>query len=181
MGTLPTPQTRAEQFLNKIAGGTQETLPTPQTRVEQYLNEIAQNGGGGGGGASAFIATFSFESDELVCDKTIDEIITAYENGDTVIGKYTYEDIPLVWQLSVAVEDSEDKYVEFYTVYAMDEGNPLVGAILGIVDDGADVWIRKVPTEIPSLPSGTNNGDMLVWEDGAWTAQSLADADTSSY
>lgn len=111
---LPNPKTRTEEFLNKIAGGTQETLPTPQTRVEQYLNEIAQNGGGGGsdlpavtpadngkvlkviegawdkgnesGGASDLLVNFAVDTDEgtVTTITSIADIVTAINGGTNV-------------------------------------------------------------------------------------------------
>ena len=47
--SLPTPNTRKEQYLNAIATGNPGDLPTPITREEEYLNAIAKNGGGGSG------------------------------------------------------------------------------------------------------------------------------------
>lgn len=47
--SLPTPNTRKEQYLNAIATGDSSGLPTPITREEEYLEAIARNGGGGGG------------------------------------------------------------------------------------------------------------------------------------
>lgn len=43
------PITREEQYLNAIAGGSNE-VPEPITREEKFLKAILENGGGGGGG-----------------------------------------------------------------------------------------------------------------------------------
>ena len=48
--SLPTPNTRKEQYLNAIATGNAGGLPTPITREEEYLNAIANSGGGSGDG-----------------------------------------------------------------------------------------------------------------------------------
>lgn len=45
---LPTPATREEEFLYKMAQG-ETDLPEPITNKEKYLAEIAKNGGGGSG------------------------------------------------------------------------------------------------------------------------------------
>lgn len=47
--SLPTPNTRKEQYLNAIATGNAGGLPTPITREEEYLDAIAKSGGGGSG------------------------------------------------------------------------------------------------------------------------------------
>ena len=47
--SLPTPNTRKEQYLNAIATGNASGLPTPITREEEYLDAIAKSGGGGSG------------------------------------------------------------------------------------------------------------------------------------
>ena len=50
------PNTRLEQYLNRIATG-QGTYPLyPLTNVEEYLDWICKHGGGGGGGSSAILA-----------------------------------------------------------------------------------------------------------------------------
>lgn len=46
--SLPTPNTRKEQYLNAIATGNAGGLPTPITREEEYLDAIAKSGGDGG-------------------------------------------------------------------------------------------------------------------------------------
>lgn len=48
--SLPTPNTRKEQYLNAIATGNAGGLPTPITREEEYLDAIAKSGGGSGDG-----------------------------------------------------------------------------------------------------------------------------------
>lgn len=48
--SLPTPNTRKEQYLNAIATGNAGGLPTPITREEEYLDAIAKSGGGSGEG-----------------------------------------------------------------------------------------------------------------------------------
>lgn len=48
--SLPTPNTRKEQYLNAIATGNSDGLPTPITREEEYLYAIAKSGGGSGDG-----------------------------------------------------------------------------------------------------------------------------------
>lgn len=48
--SLPTPNTRKEQYLNAIATGNASGLPTPITREEEYLDAIAKRGGGSGDG-----------------------------------------------------------------------------------------------------------------------------------
>lgn len=48
--SLPTPNTRKEQYLNAIATGNTGGLPTPITREEEYLDAIAKSGGGSGDG-----------------------------------------------------------------------------------------------------------------------------------
>lgn len=45
--TLPVPITREERYLAKIAGEDVDIPPEPITRTEQYLAAIAENGGGG--------------------------------------------------------------------------------------------------------------------------------------
>lgn len=47
--SLPTPNTRKEQYLNAIATGNASGLPTPITREEEYLDAIAKGGGSGDG------------------------------------------------------------------------------------------------------------------------------------
>lgn len=48
--SLPTPNTRKEQYLNAIATGNTVDMPAkPITREEAYLDAIAKNGGGSGG------------------------------------------------------------------------------------------------------------------------------------
>lgn len=47
--SLPTPNTRKEQYLNAIATGNAGGLPTPITREEEYLDAIAKGGGSGDG------------------------------------------------------------------------------------------------------------------------------------
>lgn len=54
--SLPTPNTRKEQYLNAIATGNAGGLPTPITREEEYLDAIAKSGGGGGGGTTNYNA-----------------------------------------------------------------------------------------------------------------------------
>lgn len=47
--SLPTPNTRKEQYLNAIATGNAGGLPTPITREEEYLDAIVKGGGSGDG------------------------------------------------------------------------------------------------------------------------------------
>ncbi len=76
------PITRKETFLAK-AGGQDVTTPTPVTREEYFLNEIAN---GGGGSSNKFIVTLTPTAQDFsgVMDKTVEEINTAYEDGQEI-------------------------------------------------------------------------------------------------
>jgi hypothetical protein len=82
-------KTRKENFLAKIAGSADAKDMTPKTSEEYYLNEIAENGGGAGGGGEPFVVTFTDAPNggdgEFVTDKTFAEILSAYNDGKTIV------------------------------------------------------------------------------------------------
>lgn len=114
--SLPKPNTRTQQYLNKIAGGEGIIPAAPKTAEEAYLAAIAENGGGelpestaadadkvltvgedgspewaeaqGGGESPVMMVTFTIDSEtsDITADKTLAEIQTAYNGGTKVIG-----------------------------------------------------------------------------------------------
>lgn len=95
MADLPNnPISRKEQYLSKAAGQSTELPPYPITREEHYLAKIAEGGGGGG----AFNVNFDFDSNNnVVADKTHNEIIAAFDAGNLVLGHLNFFGDPLVF------------------------------------------------------------------------------------
>lgn len=90
------PKTRREKFLAKIAG--EEISIAPKTRREKFLAKIANAESGddeseSGSGGGVFKVTFIFgDNDKFLADKTVSEIIEAYEAGKLIYAEFSYEE-----------------------------------------------------------------------------------------
>ena len=119
--------------LNIVAGDNIE--------IEQEDNTMTISSTGGGGGASEYVVRLTKENDEITSDKTISEIITAYNNGNIVKGVLTDTEagVDFNLQLLIAFEDSEFGLVQFATVY--DSGDDFKSiTIIGTLENNEDSW-----------------------------------------
>ena len=111
--SLPTPNTRKEQYLNAIATGNASGLPTPITREEEYLDAIAKGGGSGEGDMKKSV----YDSDlDVAGVGGIKAFVNSAVAGkvDKVEGKglstndYTDEDKAIVDSVTGALEEKAD-------------------------------------------------------------------------
>ena len=119
--------------LNIVAGDNIE--------IEQENNTMTISSTGGGGGASEYVVRLTKENDEITSDKTISEIITAYNNGNIVKGVLTDTEagVDFNLQLLIAFEDSDFGLVQFATVY--DSGDDFKSiTIIGTLENNEDSW-----------------------------------------
>ena len=119
--------------LNIVAGDNIE--------IEQEDNTLTISSTGGGGGASEYVVGLTKENDEITSDKTISEIITAYNNGNIVKGVLTDTEagVDFNLQLLIAFEDSDFGLVQFATVY--DSGDDFKSiTIIGTLESNEDSW-----------------------------------------
>ena len=84
------PMTRSEIFMAAAAGEYDGELPTPVTRSEQWLKKMADrvNTGPGADGGNDFViryATTDHAETPIVCDRTLAAIQAAYEAGKNLV------------------------------------------------------------------------------------------------
>ena len=90
------PMTRSEIFMAAAAGEYDGELPTPVTRSEQWLKKMADrvNTGTGADGGNDFVIRYAAGSPEetpIVCDRTLAAIQAAYEAGENLVVYYDDE------------------------------------------------------------------------------------------
>lgn len=153
--SLPTPNTRKEQYLNAIATGNAGGLPTPITREEEYLDAIARSGGGSGDGD---MKKSVYDSDlDVAGAGGIKAFVSNAVSGkvDKVEGKglstndYTNEDKAIVGGVTSALAGKVDK-VEgkgLSTNDYTDEDKAIVDGVTGALAEKADT------EDIPDLVS----------------------------
>ena len=159
------------------------------TGVKYYFNDgewsvaptPSDSSGGGSGGADKFVVTLTNENDTWTADKTIAEILEAYEAGANVVCSYptdggSYE-LPCIFAAEIGEAPTTFNAVMFSSNIFV-EGIE-AAAVTGYDGEGSDVW-GVIQTPIEALPSHTsaNNGQVLGVSSGnlAWvTPESGAD------
>jgi len=105
---IPTPKTREEHYLAKMAGADVDT-PEPKTRQEHYLKEIAENGSGG-----VFFVPFTGSENAPSTNISLEEIVAASANKQVIA---TFKDSNNVtWFLTlmyIAQTDNEEPRISF--------------------------------------------------------------------
>lgn len=150
-----------------IAGG----VPVGQysTISDAILACSKKYSSGGGGGAEKFVVTLTEENDTWTADKTVAEIIEAYEDGQIVEAMFN-DEIGISVVLSVVGEQSNEhqRSVLFSALLSLEAASYY--SAIGFSDGTNDQWI--VTVENIGLPSysSSNNGKVLGVDDGdlAW-------------
>lgn len=150
-----------------IAGG----VPVGQysTISDAILACSKKYSAGGGGGAEKFVVTLTQENGTWTADKTIAEIIEAYEDGQIVEAMFN-DEIGISVVLSVVGEQSNEHQssVLFSALLSLEAASYY--SAVGFSDGSNDQWIVTVENiGIPSY-SSSNNGQVLGVSSGslAW-------------
>lgn len=147
-----------------IAGG----VPVGQysTISDAILACSKKYSAGGGGGAEKFVVTLTqdAQTEEWTADKTIAEIVEAYDAGQIVVALYpvsgsVFAEIPC----NVAAVVSSRSVAVFCGNYALESSAYNVASITASNAGGDDAWYVGVienPVGVPSY-SSSNNGQVL--------------------
>lgn len=129
---------------------TKYTWTDGEVITAQKLNHmedgIEDAGSGGGGGSELFLVTFTYDSglDEIVADKTYNEIITASKSGKIIMGCYPMEEdgeYSCVYYSDVSINDSD-----IYFCLVSPTTDPTFAGYLGsiILDSNNDITLTEV-------------------------------------
>ena len=166
--TLPEPVTRVECYLDEIAnsggGGGGSDLPVVTSddngKVLKVING-AWDKGNESGGASVYLVTFTVEDETITANHngspvSIDDIVSAFNSGSIVIGKYADEDmgVTLVYSLDSATADDS---ALFSSTVNFEGDGCLIYQFIGITEDGTDTWSQAT---VPISSGGAD--DFLV-------------------
>lgn len=98
--------------------------------------------GGGSSGVEKFVINFTKENDTITSDKTIQEIVDAYNSGKIVEGLYMYVDLlaPIVLEPTfIAHEENEYSAIQLLGIF--DTGDEMTSyAVIGVNDGFDDEW-----------------------------------------
>lgn len=97
---------------------------------------------GGGSGVEKFVVNFTKENDIITSDKTIQEIVDAYNSGKIVEGLYIYVDLlaPIVLEPTF-ISHEENGYSAIQLLGIFDTGDEMTSyAIIGVNDGFDDEW-----------------------------------------
>lgn len=98
--------------------------------------------GGGGSSVEKFVVNFTKENDTITSDKTIQEIVDAYNSGKIVEGLYIYVDLlaPIVLEPTF-ISHEENGYSAIQLLGIFDTGDEMTSyAIIGVNDGFDDEW-----------------------------------------
>lgn len=115
-------------------------------------------------GGETFTVTLTFESDAWTADKTIAEILEAYEVGKRCVATTDEDDLTLEFDLCAVANGA----VQFNSAWASTDTK--IDLFSGFVDGGDDIWMRqttKVSAELPAVTS-SDNGSLLGVTNGNW-------------
>ena len=97
---------------------------------------------GGGPSVEKFVINFTNEDDTITSDKTIQEIIDAYNNGQIIEGLYMFEDLlaPIVLEPTFIAHE-ENVYSAIELLGTFDTGDEMTSyAVIGVNDGVGDEW-----------------------------------------
>lgn len=168
-----------------IAGG----VPVGQysTISDAILACSKKYSSGGGGGAEKFVVTLTQDeqTEEWAAADgvTVAEIAAAYEANKIVVAEIPYNNEMLVDVPCLAAAVIDDYGTQFGTAVFVgnlpgDTDEAQVAYINGFESDGSDRWEVSTNNLAVIIPNGSNEGDLLVWDDDhdKWKAQSNPNA-----
>lgn len=131
-----------------------------------------------GGGAEKFVVTLTQSGSTWTADKTIAEIVAAYEANQVVVAKYPFEglyvDVPCLTAATIGEGSGASSVVAFggNLLTAQDTPNAAFVSIIG-QNQETDLWGVGTKT-VGEIPTGSNDGDILVWDesDEEWKPES---------
>ena len=123
------------------SAGANDVLPIS---TANGVKKIKASALGGGGGAEDFVVTFTIDdtggSETVTSDKTVAEIITAYNAGKNIKGNYELDDFTFLPALTGIMDTAEAKFVFFYGYQSKGESRE----INGMSAEGQEMWGTSV-------------------------------------
>jgi len=95
----------------------------------------------GGGGASEYVVRLTKDNDEITADKSINEMVQAYNEGKEIVGEYIDEEIGVnvLLNASFIYPSSSSPLIELSSLFdSGDDFNSI--ALLGFTEDNTDTW-----------------------------------------
>ena len=94
----------------------------------------------GGGGAEDFVVSFTINGSSVTSDKTVAEIIAAYNAGKNIKGNYELDDITFLPTLTGIMDTAEVSSVVFYGYQSEGSSREIDGMSSG----GQEMWVTSV-------------------------------------
>lgn len=128
------------------------------------------NIGGGGGGAEKFVVTLTKENDAWTADKTVAEIVAAYEANKVVVAKYPTGGMYVELPLNTAVE-YQGAYAAMFIGLANSGNDNKIVSVQCTNQGSGDV----IATTEQSVPTSTNAPLIVTLTAGATEGQLVGD------
>lgn len=132
-----------------IAGG----VPVGQySTISDAVLACSKKYSAGGGGAEKFIVTLTQDNDTWTADKTIAEIIEAYEANQVVVAKYPVNSLYVELPISVADSIGGMSAAIFVGLDDREQGAPSIITVMCVNQGSGDV----IQPETTPIPTSTN-------------------------
>lgn len=143
-------------------------------------------GVGGGSGVEKFVINFTNEDNTIISDKTIQEIVDAYNSGKIIEGLYLFGDMlaPIVLEPTF-ISYEENVYSAVQLLGIFDTGDEMSSyAIVGLNDGSSDEWsvfAREITDRSELSDYATKNDIKVQFNDGEQTYTWTTSQDMFNY
>lgn len=122
-----------------------------------------------GGGAEKFVVTLTQDeqTEKWTADKTVAEIVEAYEANQVVVASYPIDGLPIDIPLLLAgtfTGDDKEGHIAFFSLTFEGDHGTLENLVISAQGADEDNW-EVEENNYQKLPIGDDDGDMLVWDE----------------